>query len=679
MQALHATATCFFLTFAVQLISVHMPSLSTNNRNSHQRVSSFHYFVGFAESPATTEKDSTFATLIFFLRFIFTVSLLCASFNVPYYFFYYFWYHWDKVYYQDQIYFFKDITLLLYFNVWIYSFVFYFIPKNFLFVKQSHYKNIKFCCKYKWNTDKYHITLTTSLFLMNFCLNGLFGCLLRYMKVLSNTNEFSSNAPTSDDSTVVAVTDSAATQLVWNIGCDKWFDCAYFEVWYIYWFIILAPFYSILTFMMVLMLDLIDIKLNNNDKINSNNKDELRLNLLTAHAHAQQAEFEQLQNMESSIATTTNDSSGDLSKIIIETDKNTMSSFGTSMDDDSININIKFGNNCNYNYDYNYNDKCLNCCECGCLYCCIDNKIDKLQLKLNYYFIWYFVIYFCFNYVMYILFKVKRSVISQKWEYWYNIFLIINVIGKWSMKRVARKIDNTRIRLFNMYQKESDDNYDNPNQMKNATAETVMDDDDASLSLEWLTEILMSFYYFLNYRYFLAYFLPNIGVWSLLFTLTIHLISEAIETTLKISQFYYNLRGKMQTVEKFDDICCGFGLYMRMKAYDDCLYSQWTIRHSIDIMARAIIGIISVILELVWFIPFGQTIYNLSSEKYSNAITYNLIALFMELIYFAIAYAMAAKYCNCDLAKMFKMLYKKQSKTMIFFFVLFQVNIIFSG
>ena len=262
----------------------------------------------------------------------------------------------------------------------------------------------------------------------------------------------------------------------------------------------------------------------------------------------------------------------------------------------------------------------------------------------------FFTILSVYGYILYLLSHVNESIIGQDWEYWYYIFLFVNILIKWLLKKVGRRIDQNRIRLqLQLLKQNKNDHFDNNDHCD-------FSDDVKIFSMEWFIEILLTSIYYWNFRTYVMFWLSYISWKRFLQTIVVHLLSETIETIVKMSQTYHVTSSKFigymrsKRIEKLKEFdknmvsmsnCkdCGFTIWLYYVCKDDSNYKEWQIRHSIDLCFRLSVAIVSGLWQIgnVWL--FAKTYYGFGQKEYNTALRYLGISMSIEMGYFAIVYA----------------------------------------
>ena len=256
----------------------------------------------------------------------------------------------------------------------------------------------------------------------------------------------------------------------------------------------------------------------------------------------------------------------------------------------------------------------------------IAKKIYEIKISLLGYMFCFWIIWGVFNFGQFLSILLRENIYKNHWDYWFYYWLLLTSINKWILKKIGRKIDQKRIQLLLVYNITNDES-----EMK-------------LYSIEWFVEILMSLKYWNAYRTNLVFFLIY-QPWGVFFsTIISHLISEFIETSIKLSKYFWKQMQIYQNITKYDNLCFG-GIckLIRMQIYDDSKYIEWTMRQTVDIVLRFLVSNITVI----WWFMFSLSMphfYNLSTKYEIISIVYTLISYLSEFGYFVIALYLHYKY-----------------------------------
>lgn len=290
---------------------------------------------------------------------------------------------------------------------------------------------------------------------------------------------------------------------------------------------------------------------------------------------------------------------------------------------------------------------------------CDENELEsfRLNVKLLKVFVIYFAMYGLFYPCVAALDSVQKDVYSNDWEKWYYTLLILMVFSKYIFKKVARLIDFIYVKMIkktNTGYVYDDDGFD------------IQDSTDPIhffLSFEWLNEMYFSVVYWRMYRFFVCFYAPSLSVF--IFSIFLHLLSEIMESSVKISRLYYNKSSQIMdntvgVLFKKSNVNCKF--FQSGWVYDDSTFAQWQIRCSIDIVTRMFVSVISSLLQAVYAAIVGRKYYGNSVD---TAQWYNLISLIIEMTYFAIAMTICYKSNEFNMIKPFQTVYQMHKKQML--------------
>ena len=236
----------------------------------------------------------------------------------------------------------------------------------------------------------------------------------------------------------------------------------------------------------------------------------------------------------------------------------------------------------------------------------------------------------------------------------YTYIMLFSVL-KWIMRRICKKIDY-HIMIFQQKYQE-------------INGEAVKD---KLMSIEiFVAEIWMSGYYWCFYRYFTI-------VWAGQYDMTypqffgikgLHLLSEFFESWLKLTPTFYNL------CKKHDQETANIFQRFLGRMVGNSTYEVWLSRFSIDISIRFVVSMIETlfigieVLE-IYFSGELRLYFDISwtSTILKKQITFLILSVVIELIFFLAIRMYFIKTQNCDVFKQFYVVYYF-SKSKIFFLV----------
>ena len=311
----------------------------------------------------------------------------------------------------------------------------------------------------------------------------------------------------------------------------------------------------------------------------------------------------------------------------------------------------------------------------------------KCQRRLILYLILYWIIFVIFSIVVLFAGNVKMERFSDGtyWQQWFVQWLFVTSITKFVLKRISRSIDTERIKYQLLSTNPSVNYADSYN-----TYHLKFDQQSAMLgnhvtctytfnlfSMEWISEVFLSLVYWFMYRACYVSHIMHLNKWNLIFLLVLHLISESIETNIRLSKTYFDLTRKfLNCINVKHKLCHLISVFYNNCMFDDSNYSQWTKRYSIDITIRFIVAIITGICQLLLVILAGKYIYietqndeNHVQTLKKKAIECTLISLFSEIVYYLSA-VLLHYLCNGDnLLGYFVSVWKTYQKEFILVFV----------
>ena len=267
--------------------------------------------------------------------------------------------------------------------------------------------------------------------------------------------------------------------------------------------------------------------------------------------------------------------------------------------------------------------------------------------------------------ILFLLENIQIQSLEHYWELWYYIFLCVVSAFKLMLKYIARKIDIIQIKL----KKEKLKQYGNSHfpiigNSSSSSNNINVNINNVIMSFEWITELIMSIIYWANYRYFLTYYMPFLNLDQFIFTILLHLLSEAFKTIICKTRFSYQLYNKY-----INNI-----LKIVLNIDDDCNYSQWLVRYSIDIMVRIYSSVLTAIYQIAWLFYIGKinfkSIYQFNNNQFNKALNFNIIALVVDIVIFVVSYMITLKCFDFNLVYPFRLIYKIHKKFQIICFAL---------
>ena len=175
--------------------------------------------------------------------------------------------------------------------------------------------------------------------------------------------------------------------------------------------------------------------------------------------------------------------------------------------------------------------------------------VDNLNFYFYFWLMMYFFVWALFYTLFWIVAIIKPKLVKKYFDEWYYTFLILTSIVKWLLKRIARKLDCARIQMKQVYfiQKHSintkNNNNDNFHRI-NIEEFNQMNDNLHIISFELMTEMLVTYVYYGQYRLFLSYYLPPFTKFALI--MIGHLFSEFCQTTVRVSHIWFTYTSKIQ-------------------------------------------------------------------------------------------------------------------------------------
>ena len=311
----------------------------------------------------------------------------------------------------------------------------------------------------------------------------------------------------------------------------------------------------------------------------------------------------------------------------------------------------------------------------------------RSQIKIITHLMFYWFVYLIFCLFALFYGNVKYTVFQKNWEEWFLGWIALTSCFKFILKKISRWIDKERVKFMllqsistnqhrengNAYRysyrsmcSSKSHNYKQSQELQMCKIDSLSQNQTLTnknynynyncklFCMEWITELLLSLTYWFMYRACYLSYMMSLNQRGLLVTLIlIHLMSESVETSLRLSKTYFDITDKIiQMISTYDNwsICIFNKRLYKKFLFDDSNYSQWTKRYSIDITIRFCVSIITGVYELIVICIAGkyQTVYDLNtSDKMKKAIEATLISLFGEIMYYGVAIALHSA-CDSD-------------------------------
>lgn len=306
-------------------------------------------------------------------------------------------------------------------------------------------------------------------------------------------------------------------------------------------------------------------------------------------------------------------------------------------------------------------------------------KLSIVKLLLGYFFIW-----FIFGFIGYFYFEAPQDdFFYNHWEKWYLGWLAITSVIKFLLKMIARQIDRQRIKirlLWHCYiynyrtrsshqshsraqaqqqsirQGQGRNNTGTPN--SGATTPTssgqkqVLTKDFEIFSMEWFTELIMSMLYWIIYRNNVVCYASFLSIQHISDTSIFHIVSEMIETSIKLFEWYFNISSNIQR-------CIPW--FRNSLLFDDCSYDQWYVRCSIDIMIRFTVELVNGLWVIYFLAILGKENYGETEGQVIKGMKYIAIPLGFDIIYFIIQSIISIKRYNHNIIVHCRCVWQKHS------------------
>ena len=285
--------------------------------------------------------------------------------------------------------------------------------------------------------------------------------------------------------------------------------------------------------------------------------------------------------------------------------------------------------------------------------------IVKTHALIYWYFVSYWFVLCLFNAFLMLLSEFKTEKIVKYWERWYYALLLSSGVTKYCLKRIARRIDMLRLMFFKIgnynYNYNNNSNYDYSSNY---------------ISFEWINEMLISLFYWIFYRYFLTFILPNLEFSKFLISAMIHLFSELLHAARMTTQ-YYNITKNLINMLVNKNRRNNNRLWFIFN--DDSTYNEWCIRMSIDIVTRIFVSILTLVLQIIWIFIVGPANYHWDVNDLFDYLYFNLILFTTEIIYFITMCIIFKYYYNINIITPFQMLFQRHETNIVLLWMLAQM------
>lgn len=274
--------------------------------------------------------------------------------------------------------------------------------------------------------------------------------------------------------------------------------------------------------------------------------------------------------------------------------------------------------------------------------------------------LWTLLIIFIFTmyFVQYCFHDINPYFIQKVigYEQIVRFWILWMIVAKFIFKYIGHQFDQLRINVGNIVSV-NDNNTDN--------------NDNCDISLEVILEIWLSLSYWIIFRYYLVVY-PNPYYYGFFLAKMTHIGSELF-TCLRMSKSYF-------------DYSVQFIVWLKKSSFynyiptfyignDECNYTQWFNRCSMDIGIRFIIAITTslFVFEGLNLLFFFRLTFGYSKEKYLRATYYTSISIAIEFIFYFTLYIWYKCRYHINVFEACTVLYYKCGRRRIYAIIFFAI------
>lgn len=256
-----------------------------------------------------------------------------------------------------------------------------------------------------------------------------------------------------------------------------------------------------------------------------------------------------------------------------------------------------------------------------------------LQNKKYCYYLFFLIPWSLFMIFLYIMINIQYDILINKtyWQYWYFILFITITICKFFFKKIVKHIDIIRIKQLKKY---GDCSKNNDNEYK--IYKYNYDYNVLNISFEWFVEILLTLIYWSLYRNYIILELVNLPSNLFILSIITNLISEFIQTSVKLTNTYYNIKLKLKS-KLFYKWNCNSLTMINNDELEISTYIQWRRKQLIDIFIRFCVLSVTGIWYLLWLTLGYKVYYGVTKQQLMKALLYSFIQFIVDFLYFTIA------------------------------------------
>ena len=133
-----------------------------------------------------------------------------------------------------------------------------------------------------------------------------------------------------------------------------------------------------------------------------------------------------------------------------------------------------------------------------------------------------------------------------------------------------------------------------------------------------------------------------------------HVVSELVQTSLKMTQTYFDETRIIQSKLKN---CVQNSIFAKYQYlfYDDSTFMQWYYRNSIDVSIRFSVSAVSALWQIMDILLLGDAMYQFTNKQINIALIYTTFAFLVEFVCFIGAFIQSKSIVKfyCDVWKLY--------------------------
>ena len=169
-------------------------------------------------------------------------------------------------------------------------------------------------------------------------------------------------------------------------------------------------------------------------------------------------------------------------------------------------------------------------------------------------------------------------------------------------------------------------------------------------SLEIVTELMINSIYFGYYYYYLLVELSSMdkrGMLTFAKITSLHVSSEMLQSFIRFSHLYFKYSQCFIDciTNNNNAVTCRCQCVVRVQRIverflvDDSSFTQWRIRHCIDMSTRVMAMICQIVIVITYAAAVGANWFDLSVSQFYNGLWYCLISFLIDMVYFISVWA----------------------------------------